>query len=97
MFFVRRVERLLVSDAGHQDISPLTAGLLLLSVAHLRAYGETYLPNRSRLREGFLQDVEDLENPELGRREKWMVVERMWRSWGDVLGWSKVATAGTFH
>ncbi|KAK0421809.1 NCA2-domain-containing protein [Armillaria borealis] len=93
-FIMRRIERLLTSGPQHttygQGVSPLTAGLLLVSVAHLRAYGEKYLPSRSRLREGFLEDVEDLSNPELDRHEKRMVVERMWRSWGHTLGWGKL-------
>lgn len=77
-----------------KDVSPLTAGLLVLSVAHLRSYGEECLPSRTRLKEGFLEDVGDLEDPALGRREKRTVVERMWRSWGKVLGWNKVAGEG---
>ncbi|PBK74841.1 NCA2-domain-containing protein [Armillaria solidipes] len=93
-FIMRRIERLLTSGPQHttygQGVSPLTAGLLLVSVAYLRAYGEKYLPSRSRLREGFLEDVEDLSNPELDRHEKRMVVERMWRSWGHTLGWGKL-------
>ncbi|KAK0201882.1 NCA2-domain-containing protein [Desarmillaria ectypa] len=93
-FIMRRIECLLTSGPQHttygQGVSPLTAGLLLVSVAHLRAYGEKYLPSRSRLREGFLEDVEDLSNPELDRHEKRMVVERMWRSWGHTLGWGRL-------
>jgi len=50
---------------------------------------------RSRLREGFLEDVEDLADPALGRHEKMRVVERMWRSWGSVLGWGSLAEVGT--
>ncbi|KAI0643145.1 NCA2-domain-containing protein [Trametes meyenii] len=72
-------------------VSPLTSGLLLLSVTRLRKYAETSLPANSRLREGFLEDVVDLEDPRLGRADKLRVVDRMWRSWGDVLGWSRVA------
>jgi len=72
-------------------IPPLTSGLLLLSVTHLRRYAETCLPPNSRLREGFLEDVVDLENPTLGRAEKLRVVDRMWRSWGDILGWRRIA------
>jgi len=71
-------------------ILPLTAGLLLLSVSSLRQYAETWLPPRSRLREGFLEDVGDLEDPRLGREEKLRVVERMWRSWGHALGWERL-------
>ncbi|KAI0031065.1 ATP synthase regulation protein NCA2-domain-containing protein [Vararia minispora EC-137] len=94
---VRRTERLLVSKPTSDDylspkgsaIPPLTAGLLLLSVSSLRTYGECHLPLHSRLREGFLDDVGDLENPSLDRDEKVKVIERMWRSWGDVLGWRR--------
>ncbi|KAI0056106.1 NCA2-domain-containing protein [Artomyces pyxidatus] len=92
---MRRIERLLVSQphsaasATRAGISPLTSGLLLLSVSSLRKYAETSLPARSRLREGFLEDVGDLEDPGLGRDEKIRVVQRMWRSWGSALGWDK--------
>ena len=72
-------------------IPPLTIGLLLLSVSSLRQYAETRLPLRSRLREGFLEDVGDLEDPRLGREEKLRVVEKMWRSWGQALGWERLA------
>lgn len=61
---------------------------------HLRRYAETCLPARSRLREGFLEDVGDLENPDLGRADKMRVVERMWRCWGEVLGWGRVGAEG---
>lgn len=71
-------------------IPHLTAGLLLLSVSSLRQYAETWLPLRSRIREGFLEDVGDLEDPRLGRDEKLRVVERMWRLWGHVLGWERL-------
>ncbi|EJF61091.1 NCA2-domain-containing protein [Dichomitus squalens LYAD-421 SS1] len=72
-------------------VSPLTSGLLLLSVTQLRKYAETTLPANSRLREGFLEDVTDLEDPGLGRADKLRVVDRMWRSWGEPLGWNRVA------
>ena len=71
-------------------IPHLTAGLLLLSVSSLRQYAEKWLPLKSRMREGFLEDVGDLEDPRLGRDEKLRVVERMWRSWGHVLGWERL-------
>ncbi|KAI0670967.1 NCA2-domain-containing protein [Trametes maxima] len=79
------------SEKSTAAVSPLTSGLLLLSVTRLRKYAETSLPANSRLREGFLEDVADLEDPRLGRADKLRVVDRMWRSWGDVLGWSHVA------
>jgi nuclear-control-of-ATPase protein 2 len=79
------------TDGTMGTIPHLTAGLLLLSVSSLRQYAETCLPLRSRLREGFLEDVGDLEDPRLGREEKMRVVERMWRSWGRALGWEHLA------
>ena len=94
---MRRIERLLITqphthDGGRKGAIPhLTAGLLLLSVSSLRQYAETWLPPRSRLREGFLEDVGDLEDPALDREEKMRVVERMWRSWGHALGWEHLA------
>jgi len=63
-------------------------------VARLRTYAETSLPAGSRIREGFLEDVVDLEDPDLGRAEKMRVVERMWRCWGEVLGWGRLAEGG---
>ncbi|KAG6890607.1 hypothetical protein C0995_006583 [Termitomyces sp. Mi166 len=102
---MRRTERLLISQpksrhhktngTGSSSISPLTSGLLLLSVARLRTFAEKHLPQRSRLREGFLEDVGDLENPDLGRIDKMKVIDRMWRCWGDVLGWGRIAVEGT--
>lgn len=101
----RRLERLLVAQpSSHHhrahpvpsmqkaaSVSPLTAGLVLLSVTHLRQYAETTLPANSRMREGFLEDVADLEDPGLGRSEKLRVLDRMWRSWGEPLGWNRIA------
>ena len=81
---------LMTSVPDESSISPLTAGLLMLSVSSLRAYAESSLPAYSRLRQGFLGDIGDLENPSLNRDEKMKVVERMWRSWSGVLGWDKV-------
>lgn len=106
---IRRIERLLISqprysapqkphnrsrsDEKRPQISPLTSGLLLLNLSSLRNYAETYLPLHSRLREGFLEDIGDLEDPSLDRDEKVKVVERMWRSWGPVLDWNNGAGA----
>ena len=72
-------------------LDPLTQGLLLVSLSHLRHYAEHNLPKRSRIREGFLEDLNDLEDPSRGGRdEKVRIVQRMWRSWGDALGWGKM-------
>lgn len=89
-FVMRRIERLLVAH----ELSARTSGLLLLSLTHLRGYGERCLLRGSRVREGFLEDVDDLEDPELGRAEKLRVVERMWRCWGDALGWGRRDSVG---
>ena len=80
----------MIDDTTNGPLPPLTSGLLLISVSELRSYAESYLPERSRLREGVLEDVADLENPSLGRAAKQRVVDRMWRSWGKVLGWDEV-------
>ncbi|KAJ7654165.1 ATP synthase regulation protein NCA2-domain-containing protein [Mycena rosella] len=94
---MRRIERLLVSQprvadpASNVALTPLTTGLLLISVTRLRGFAESSLPSGSRLREGFLEDVGDLEDPAMPRAEKLRVVERMWRSWGRVLGWDFIA------
>jgi nuclear-control-of-ATPase protein 2 len=72
------------------SLTTLDQGLILVSVAQLRTYAETYLPARSRLREEFLVDVSDLEDTNLGRMEKMDVVDRMWRSWGQIFGWSEI-------
>lgn len=99
---MRRIERLLLfqpklhhrhnAETVHSDTIPaLTTGLLVLSLAHLREYALTSLPARSRLREGFLEDIEDLEDPALSRSEKLRIIDRMWKSWGKELGWYKLA------
>ncbi|KAH7885316.1 NCA2-domain-containing protein [Phlebopus sp. FC_14] len=80
-------DRPLDAQPFSDSIPPLTSGLLVLSLTHLRHYALTCLPSRSRLREGFLEDVQDLEDPSLGRWEKLRVLDRMWNSWGHELGW----------
>ncbi|KAI6027596.1 NCA2-domain-containing protein [Pisolithus microcarpus] len=103
---VRRIERLLLfqpkSLVNHGDedrpsdvIPPLTSGLLVLSLTHLRKYALRSLPARSQLREGFLEDVRDLEDPSLGRWEKLRVLDRMWKNWANELGWHQMAGEST--
>ncbi|KAF7347387.1 hypothetical protein MVEN_01494500 [Mycena venus] len=99
---MRRIERLLVSQPRvggptSNSLTPLTTGLLLISITRLRTFAETSLPDGSRLREGFLEDVGDLEDPAMPREEKLRVVERMWRSWGGVLGWHYIAAERVFR
>jgi nuclear-control-of-ATPase protein 2 len=88
-----RLERVLIAESDHSmndDIPASTTGLLLLSVTRLRTFAETCLPAHSQLREGFLEDVSDLEDPKLKRGDKLRVVDRMWRSWGSVLKWGSI-------
>ncbi len=87
----RRIERLLIAEESSKDIEPKTTGLLLLSTTHLRRYAERYLPSNSRLHDGFLEDVTYLEDPALGREAKLRILDRMWRSWGEALGWHMAA------
>ncbi|KAG8893140.1 Nuclear control of ATPase protein 2 [Tulasnella sp. 417] len=79
------------SDAESPRMTPppLTQGLLLLSVTHLRSYAMECLPARSNLQQAFLEDVEDLEDPsgKLSREDQLRVVDRMWRNYGRLLGW----------
>ncbi|KAJ8463862.1 hypothetical protein ONZ51_g9973 [Trametes cubensis] len=92
---VRRIERLLIaqpdSHAHHHRTHGTASRQSKSPMTHLRKYAETTLPANSRLREGFLEDVADLEDPKLGREDKLRVVDRMWRSWGELLGWNRVA------
>jgi nuclear-control-of-ATPase protein 2 len=80
-----------VGERPSDSLTPLTTGLVLISVMRLRTFAESSLPSGSRLREGFLEDVGDLEDPAMPREDKLRVVERMWRSWGGVLGWHYIA------
>lgn len=91
----RRIERLLITQpADHQQVTALTSGLLLLSLARLRIYAVNKLPLNTRLRDGFLEDLSDLENPDLGRDAKLEIVHRMWRCWGTQLGWERCGELG---
>ncbi|KXN88303.1 Nuclear control of ATPase protein 2 [Leucoagaricus sp. SymC.cos] len=87
---MRRIERLLITQpTDTQQVATLPSGLMLLTLARLRLYAIDNLPANSRLREGFLEDLNDLENPDLGRDAKLEVVHRMWRCWGVELGWER--------
>ncbi|KAG9009451.1 Nuclear control of ATPase protein 2 [Tulasnella sp. JGI-2019a] len=87
------VEAIVQQSTGRDESLPpsLTTGLLLLSINHLRSYGVAHLPPRSQLQMGFLEDVDDLEDAEsrLSKAERLVIVQRMWRSWGRVLGWDR--------
>jgi nuclear-control-of-ATPase protein 2 len=78
------------ADESQGELSPTTQGLLLLNLTHLRGFAEKYLKERTRFCEGFLDDIEDLEDTRLGREEKRIVVRRMWKSWGTELGWKRM-------
>jgi len=64
-----------------------THGLLIVSLTYLRRFAEANLRRGSQQREAFIGDLADLEDAKLSKEDKLRVVERMWRSWGMVLGW----------
>jgi len=66
------------------EVDPKSTGLLFLSLSRLQAYASRYLP--LLIRQAFLEDLEDLANPQLARAEKLLVVSRVWRCWGGVGG-----------
>ena len=98
---MRRIERLLITQGGRRrqtetqkislsdmivedDEDPRSSGLLFLSLSRLQAYASRHLP--LVIRQAFLEDLEDLANPQLARAEKLLVVSRVWRCWGGVGG-----------
>ena len=96
---MRRIKRLLITQGGHKarqtsknsenDVidkneEARSTGLLFLSLSRLQTYASQYLS--SRIREAFLEDLEDLADPQLGREDKLLVVSRVWRCWGGVGG-----------
>jgi len=66
-------------DGSKGALSPTTQGLLLLYLTHLKEFVEKYLKESTRFREGFLEDIEDLEDTRFAGEEKRMVVRRMGR------------------
>lgn len=70
-----------------------THGLLIISLTYLRRFAEANLRKRSPQRQGFISDLVDLEDAQLSKEDKLRVVERMWRSWGMMLGWRTLAFA----
>ena len=54
----------------------------MLSLMQLRSWANTFLP--LDIRSPFLEDLDMLEDPELGREEKLLVVGRVWRIWKDI-------------
>ena len=67
-----------------RDEDARSTGLLFLSLSRLQAYALRSLP--VLVRQAFLEDLEDLSDPQLGREDKLLVVSRMWRCWGGVGG-----------
>ena len=96
---MRRIERLLITQGGggggqqqqqgrqieeDEDEDARSTGLLFLSLSRLQAYALRYLP--LVIRQAFLEDLEDLADPQLARAEKLLVISRVWRCWGGVGG-----------
>lgn len=69
-------------DENEEDAR--STGLLFLSLSRLQDYASRYLP--LVIRQAFLEDLEDLANPQLTRADKLLVVSRVWRCWGGVGG-----------
>lgn len=76
----RRIERLfnLASESNVLDCE--SQGKLLCEVHLLRSF-VTHLPTKHSVRDLFLEDLRDLENPRLTIKQKLETIERMTRSW----------------
>ncbi|KAI7869689.1 ATP synthase regulation protein NCA2-domain-containing protein [Spinellus fusiger] len=89
---LRRVERILNLDVSDQQeettregiknvsLSCESQGILLCEVHLLRSYAHQ-LPNHNSIREHFMQDLRDLENPKLTRSQKIQTIATMYRYW----------------
>ncbi|KAK4513745.1 40S ribosomal protein [Mucor velutinosus] len=78
---IRRLERLLtLSYSKENELDCETQGILLCEVHLLRSYA-VYLPSRNSMRDLFIEDLRDLENPKLSIIQKLQTINRMCRSW----------------
>ncbi|KAG0165135.1 Nuclear control of ATPase protein 2 [Apophysomyces sp. BC1034] len=76
---MRRIDRLLnlaAYDEDDQLLNCQTQGSLLCEVHLLRSY-TYYLPKRHAMRELFIEDLRDLENPQLTQAQKLRTIARM--------------------
>ena len=71
-----------IIDEDEDEEGARSTSLPFLSLSCLQAYASWYLP--LVIREAFLEDLEDLVNPQLARTEKLLVFSRVWRCWGGV-------------
>ncbi|CAG8515617.1 5825_t:CDS:2 [Acaulospora morrowiae] len=80
---LRQVERLLVNHyrSPNTEIPFATHGLILCHVHYLRSYSSC-LSSKNNLRYRFLDDLRDLDTPNMSIRQKIWTCERMWRCWG---------------
>ncbi|OAD07978.1 hypothetical protein MUCCIDRAFT_158221 [Mucor lusitanicus CBS 277.49] len=78
---IRRLERLLtLSYSKENELDCETQGILLCEVHLLRSYA-AYLPSRNSVRDLFIEDLRDLENPKLSITQKLQTINRMSRTW----------------
>ncbi|GAN08728.1 ATP synthase regulation protein NCA2 [Mucor ambiguus] len=78
---IRRLERLLtLSYSEENELDCETQGIILCEVHLLRSYA-AYLPSRNSIRDLFIEDLRDLENPKLSITQKLQTINRMSRSW----------------
>lgn len=96
MKFFRRIERQLIYDNNQNEFNEWalednttnnahqteceTQGILLCEVHLLRAYASS-LPLQNSTRARFVEDVRDLENPNLTSEQKIQTIARMHRFW----------------
>ncbi|KAG1458269.1 hypothetical protein G6F55_005447 [Rhizopus delemar] len=73
-------QRTMISEKDRLQADCETQGLLLCEIHLLRAYATT-LPTRKNTRARFLEDIRDLENPNLTNTQKIQTIARMCRFW----------------
>ena len=67
-------------EENYQRMSCETQGILMCEVYLLRVYAQG-LPSRDSIRDLFLEDLRDLENPKLTVIQKLQTITRMSRTW----------------
>ncbi|GAA5802127.1 ATP synthase regulation protein NCA2-domain-containing protein [Helicostylum pulchrum] len=77
---MRRIERLFNLSSDSNTLDCESQGILLCEVHLLRSYS-LHLSMRNSIRELFIEDLRDLENPRLTVKQKLETIERMTRSW----------------
>ncbi|CAG8584579.1 9039_t:CDS:2 [Dentiscutata erythropus] len=82
---LRQVERLLVHNYSSVSMPFAAQGLVLCHVHHLRSCS-LYLPSKNNLRNRFLEDLRDLDDPNMTVQQKILTCERMRWCWAFLNG-----------